>query len=388
MDFSLSSEQEMLRKMFYDFAGKEVAKTADQADKQEQLPRKLLQKMAAQGFFGALAPEGPYGGAGLDTASYLLLLEALASECSSTALTVHVHNSLVLRTILRHGSDTLKEALLEEMVAGERIGAYALTEANAGSDPTRLRARAVRDGNDYVLNGTKTWVSNGGIAGVFIVFAMTDPSAESRGMSAFVVPAETPGLEVGGREKTLGLRAATITRLYLTDCRVPAQNLLGGEDQGYRIALETLDFGRIGVSAAALGASRRALELAAKYASERVQFGVPIAQKQAIQAYLADAATTVAAAECLVRQAAWLMDQEQPVTQAAAMAKLFTSRMAAVVTDQAVQIHGGSGFILDYPIERYYRDARALEILEGTSQIQQIIIAGSLLAGYGVKVRP
>lgn len=388
MDFSLTPEQQMFRQMFYDFAGKEVAKVADQADKKEEVPARLIQKMAAQGFFGALAPEEPYGGAGLDTISYMLLLQALASECSSTALTVHVHNSLALRAVLKYANEALAAQLLPEMIAGERIGAYALTEASAGSDPAHLRTHAVRDGSHYVLNGSKTWVSNGGLAGVYIIFAATDPAADGRGLSAFAVPAETPGLEVGGRERTLGLRGACIARLYLNDCRVPTQNLLGAEGQGYKIALETLDFGRIGVSAAAVGSARRALELGTKFATERVQFGVPIAQKQAVQNYLADAATAIAAAEGLVLQAAWRVDQGEPFTQQAAMAKLFSSRMVAQVTDQVVQIYGGAGFILDYPVERYYRDARALEILEGTSQILQIVIAGALLAEYGVKVRP
>jgi butyryl-CoA dehydrogenase len=388
MDFSLNSEQEMLRKMFYDFAAKEVAKAADQTDKQEQLSKKVLQRAAAQGFFGVLAPEEPYGGAGLDATSFSLLLEALASECLSTALTLHVHNSLALRTILRYGTPELLEKIVPDMVAGEYIGAFALTEATAGSDLTHLRTRAVREGNGYVLNGTKTWVSNGGLAGVYVIFALTDPAGESHGLSAFAVPADTPGLEVGGREKTLGLRGANITRVYLTDCRIPAENLLGKEGQGYRMALEALDFGRIGASAAAVGIARRALELGAKFSTERIQFGVPIAQKQAIQAYLADALTAVTAGECMVRRAAWLVDQGCPYTQQAAMAKLFTSRMAATVTDQVVQIHGGYGFVQAYPIERYYRDARALEILEGTSQIQQIVIAGGLLADYSMKVRP
>jgi alkylation response protein AidB-like acyl-CoA dehydrogenase len=318
----------------------------------------------------------------------MLLLQALASECSSTALTVHVHNSLALRAILKYATEALAAELLPEMVAGERIGAYALTEATAGSDPSQLRTRAVRDGDTYILNGAKTWVSNGGLAGVYVVFAATDPAAGSRGISAFAVTADTPGLAVGGREATLGLRGACITRLYFNDCRIPGQNLLGAEGQGYRIALEILDFGRVGVSAAAVGAARRALELGAGYASERVQFGGPIALKQAIQNYLADAATAVAAAEGLVMRAAWLIDEGKPFTQEAAMAKLFSSRMTAQVTDQVVQICGGAGFVVDYPAERYYRDARALEILEGTSQILQIVIAGNLLAAYGVKVRP
>lgn len=388
MDFSLSEERQMFLKLFRDFATKEVAKVADQTDKQETLPAKLLKRAAGQGFLAALAPEEPYGGAGLDFLTYTLLIEALAAECASTALTIHVHNALTLRTLLAHGSDEAKETFIPEMAAGERIGAFALTEAGAGSDPSALRTVAVRQGDEYVLNGAKTWVSNGGIAGLFIVFAATDPAAGARGLSAFVVPAETPGVTVGGREKTLGLRGATINRLYLKDVRVPADQRLGEEGAGYKIALETLDYGRVGISAAALGAARKSLELGTKYASERVQFGKRIGEKQAIQVYLADAATAIAATEWLVRHAAWLADQGKAFTQEAAYAKLFASRMAADVTNKMVQVHGGAGFVVDYPIERYYRDARALELVEGTSQIQQIVIAGGLLAGVGIKVKP
>jgi alkylation response protein AidB-like acyl-CoA dehydrogenase len=388
MDFSLSQEQQMFQKMFRDFAAKEVAKLAEQTDLKEELPAKLLKRAASQGFLGALVPEEPYGGANLDFTTYTLLLEALAAECASMALVVHVHNTLVSRAILKHGSDAAKEALLPEMAAGERIGAFALTEAGAGSDPTRLRTTAARQGDAYVLNGTKTWVSNGGIAGATIVFAATDPAAGAKGISAFAVPAEMPGLVVGGREKTLGLRGASITRLYLKDCRVPADHLLGAEGDGYKIALEALDYGRVGISAAAVGLAKRALELGVKFSGERVQFGMPIGNKQAIQTYLADAATEIAAAEGLVRQAAWLIEQGKPFTQEAAMAKLFASRMVSNVTNKIVQVHGGYGYIVDFGIERFYRDARAMELVEGTSQIQQIVIAGSLLAGAGIKVRP
>ena len=324
MDFSLTSEQLMFQKMFRDFATKEVAKAAEQADKQEELPARLLKRAAGQGFMGALAPES-YGGAGLDVTSFLLLLEALAAESLSLALVLHVHNSLALRTILNHGTAAAKETLIPEMAAGERIGAFAMTEATAGSDPTQMRTRAIRDGDEYVLNGAKAWVSNGGIAGVFVVFAVavgagfdtspaaaqtTKPNPPLRAgfdispdaaqatkpnpplrMSAFAIPADAPGLTIGGREKTLGLRGAKITRLYLQECRVPAENLLGAEGEGYKIALEALNFGRVGISAAAVGLARRAVELGVKYSGERVQFGQPIGAKQAIQDYLADCAT-------------------------------------------------------------------------------------------------
>lgn len=388
MDFALTDEQLMFQKLFRDFAAKEVAKAADQIDKKEAVPARLLKRAAAQGFMGALAPEEPYGGAGLDFVGYTLMIEALAAECASTALVLHVHNALAQGALLRHGATAVKDTLLPEMIAGERIGAFALTEAGAGSDPSRLRTVAARADGEYLITGAKTWVSNGSHAGIFIVFAATDPAAGARGISAFAVPAETPGVVIGGREKTLGLRGTSINRLYLNDVRVPADHLLGAEGVGYKIALETMDYGRVGISAAALGVARKSLELGTKYASERSQFGVQIGAKQAIQTYLADAATTIAAAEWLVRHAAWLADQGKPFTQEAAIAKLFTSRTAAEVTNKMVQIHGGAGYVVDYPIERYYRDARAMELVEGTSQIQQIVIAGGLLAGVGIKVKP
>ncbi|MGC8782717.1 MAG: acyl-CoA dehydrogenase family protein, partial [Anaerolineae bacterium] len=366
MDFSLTSEQEMLRNMFHEFAVKEVAKVADQADREEALPPRLLKRAAGQGFMGVMVPEEPYGGAGYDFMTLTLLLEALAAECASTALTLHVHNTLALGTILRHGAPALKAWLVPEMTAGERIGAFALTEAGAGSDPTHLRTVATRAGDGWVLNGAKTWVSNGGIAGVYVIFAATDPAAAGRGLSAFAVPREAAGLVVGGRERTLGVRGASIHRIYLTDCRVSADSLLGDEGAGYRIALEALDYGRVGLSAIAVGLARRAIELGVRFASERIQFGGPIGNKQAIQGYLADCATEVAAAEGLMRRAAWLADQGRPFTQEAAMAKLFASRMAGSVTNRVVQVHGGYGYIMDYPIQRYYRDARALGDLQGT----------------------
>ena len=388
MDFVLTEEQQMFQKLFRDFAAKEVARVADQVDKKEEFPAKLIKRAAAQGFLGAFAPEDPYGGAGLDLLTYTLLVEAMAAECASTALTLHVHNVLALRTLVRHGSEDARETYVPDMVTGDRIGAFALTESGAGSDPTRLRTVACREGDEYVLSGAKTWVSNAGVAGVFVVFAATDPAAGARGISAFVVPAETDGVVLGGREKTLGLRGAQIHRLYLKGARVPATNLLGAEGSGYKIALEALDYGRVGISAAAVGVGRKAVELATKYATERAQFGTSIANKQAIQMYLADAATQVQAAQWLARHAAWLADQGQPFTQEAAMAKLFAGRMVGDVTNKMLQVHGGAGFIADYPIERYYRDARAMELIEGTSQIQQLVIAGGLLGPLGVKVKP
>lgn len=388
MDFVLTEEQQMFQKLFRDFATKEVAKVAEQTDKKEEFPARLIKRAAGQGFLGVFAPEDPYGGAGLDFTTYTLLVEAMAAECASTALTLHVHNVLAERTLVSHGTELAKEDLLPEMVSGDRIGAFALTESGAGSDPTRLRTMACREGDHWVITGSKTWVSNAGVAGVYVVFAATDPAAGPKGISAFVVPAETDGVVLGGREKTLGLRGAQINRLYLKGVRVPQDYLLGQEGGGYKIAMETLDYGRVGISAAAVGGARKAVELATTFATQRSQFGTAIANKQAIQMYLADAATQVQAGQWLVRHAAWLADQGQPFTQEAAMAKLYCGRMAGEVTNKMLQVHGGAGFIADYPIERHYRDARAMELVEGTSQMQQIIIAGNLLGPAGIKVRP
>jgi alkylation response protein AidB-like acyl-CoA dehydrogenase len=337
---------------------------------------------------GASAPQEPYGGAGLDTISLTLLIEALAAECPSTAVTIHVHNSQALCMILRHAGADLAAELLPEMIAGRCLGALALNEASAGGDPTRIRAWAVRDGASYLLNGVKTWVSNGSLAGVYMVFAMTDPAAEARGISAFAVPASSPGLRIGAREKTLGLRGASFTRLYLDDCRVPAANLLGGEGDGYGIALEALDSGRLGLAAIALGIGRRALATGARDASEQLQFAGPNALLQSVQAYVADAATAMDAAESLVRRTAWLADIGQPFAPQAAMAKLFASHTAAEVTDQMLQVYSGNGFGANHAIERSYRDARVLELLDGTSQVQQAVIANAVLGEYGFKPRP
>jgi alkylation response protein AidB-like acyl-CoA dehydrogenase len=388
MDFVLTEEQQMFQKLFRDFATKEVAKVAEHTDKTEEFPAKLIKRAASQGFLGVFAPEEPYGGAGLDFTTYTLLIEAMAAECASTALTLHVHNVLALRTLVKHGTEPAKEGLVPDMVSGDRIGAFALTEGGAGSDPTRLRTAACREGDRWVISGAKTWVSNAGVAGAYIVFAATDPQAGARGISAFVVPSEAEGVVLGGREKTLGLRGAQVHRLYLKGVRVPAEYLLGQEGAGYRIALEALDYGRVGISAAAMGAAAKSVELATAFATQRSQFGSSIASKQAIQMYLADAATEVQAGRWLVRHAAWLADQGQPFTQEAAMAKLFCGKLAGEVTNKMLQVHGGAGFIADYPIERYYRDARAMELVEGTSQMQQIIIASNLLGPAGVKVSP
>jgi len=387
MDFSLSEEQRMFQKMFADFCQKEVAPQAQETDHEEKPPLEILRKAAMQGFLGAIVPE-EYGGAALDTLSYCLLLEEVAKACMSTAMTISVHNSLATRTILRHGTEDQRRKYLEPMALGEVIGAFALTEPGAGSDAAALQTSAVRDGDAYILNGNKIWVSNGAIAGLFIIFARTEPDTGPKGISAFIVEKDAPGLKVGRREKTLGLRGLTCTPLYLTDCRVPAANLLGKEGEGFKIAMEALDFSRLGLSAVCLGGAEAALSEGVKFAVEHEQFGGPIALKQAIQNYVADAAAQVEALRHLVYYTAWLADQGRPYSYEAAVAKLFGSQVAFAVANKMLQVHGGYGYMKDYAIERMYRDFRALAIIEGTSEIQRFIIASHIFRDRGLKIRP
>jgi len=317
MDFTLTDEQRMFQKMFADFAEKEVKPIGEHTDQQEEPPLEVLQKAAMQGFLGALFPE-EQGGVGLDFVSYVMLLEELAKADVTTAMTISVHNGLAGKTILDFGSAEQHEKYLEPMAFGEMIGAFALTEPAAGSDAAALESTAVRDGGEYVLNGNKIWVSNGGIAGLFVVFAKTDPSAGARGISAFIVEKDTPGLKVGRREKTLGLRGLTITPLYMADCRVPAANLLGQEGKGFKIALRALDVARL------------------------------------------SSAAEIEGLRWLVYHTAWLADQGEPFSREAATAKLLASEAAFRIANRMVQVHGGYGYMKEYAIERIYRDTRAL----------------------------
>ncbi len=388
MDFRLTEDQEMFRQMFAQFAEKEVEPLAEEIDKKERIPPELLQKAAEQGFFGALVPEEPYYGAGLDTISYLLMLEELAKHCASTALTMHIHNTLASRPILQFGTDEQKEKYLPDMIMGEKIGAFALTEPDAGSDAASLSTVAVEDGDSYVLNGTKTWVSNGGIAGVYIVFAKTDPDAGSKGITAFIVDGGAPGLKVGGRELTLGVRGASITTIYLDDVRVPKENVLGKVGEGFKIALSTLDFARIAVSAIGLGVAEHAFNEGSRYASERKQFGIEIATKQIIQKYVADAWMQIEGLRYSLYHAAWLADEGERYTAEAAALKVMASQVAFDVANNMLQTHGGYGFIKEYPVERIYRDARAMSIVEGTNEILRVIVASKIFGEYGLKIKP
>jgi len=387
MDFALNEEQRMFQKMFRDFVTNEVAPLAEEIDQEEKLPRNVLEKAAMQGFLGALLPE-EYEGVALDAVSYCLLLEELAKACTSTAMAISVHNGLASKTILDNGSDEQKGKYLEPMAFGDKIGCFAMSEPAAGSDATALETRASRDGEDYVLDGCKTWASNGEIADIFLVFAITDPGAGAKGMSAFIVEKGTPGFKVGYREKTLGLRGLTCNTLYFDDCRVPAENLLGKEGEGFKIAMRALDFARLSLSAICLGGAQAALEAGVQFAIEREQFGGLLAMKQAIQNFIADTAAEIEALRYLVYHTAWLADTGEPYTRAASIAKLIGSEIAMRAANKMLQVHGGFGYMKEYAIERMYRDFRALQIVEGTSEIQRFVIARDIFKEKGLAIRP
>ena len=382
MNLKLTEEQEMVRKMARDFAQKEVAPIAAEMDEKGEVPFENIKKMGQLGLLGLTAPE-EYGGGGADTVSYVVALEEIAKACASTAVVMAVQNSLVNYALARFGTEEQKRKFLVPLAQGEKIGAYALTEPEAGSDAAAIRTRAVRDGDEYVINGTKHFITNGGFADIVILYATVDPSKGYRGITAFIVEKGTPGFSTGKEENKMGIRATNTCELIFQDCRVPVVNRLGDEGQGFKIALSALDAGRIGIGAQAVGIAQAAYEAALEYAKTRVQFGQPIAQLQAIQWMLADMATRIEAARLLVYKAALAKDEAQKTgarfSKEAAMAKLFASETAGFVTDCALQIHGGYGYMKDYPLERYYRDARITRIYEGTNEIQRLVIARSIL---------
>jgi alkylation response protein AidB-like acyl-CoA dehydrogenase len=382
MDFRLSEDQLMFKKMFADFCTKEIRPQGEHIDQAEEPPMELLQKAVDQGFWAALVPE-ELEGCGLDTYTYMLMLEELGRADLSTALILSVHNSLMVKPLLDHGTEEQKEKYLEGLAFGEILGAFALTEAGAGSDAAALSMTADRDGEDYVLNGTKIWVCNGAQAGLILTFARA-----AGGITAFLAEAETPGLTVGYREKTLGLRGTSCNTLYYDQVRVLEANRLGEEGQGFKIALQALDLSRLGVAALALGAAERSLEEAVKFSMEHIQFRVPIAKKQIIQNYIADAKTQIEALRCLLAHTAWLADTGQGFSPQASIAKLLGGRTAVQVSHKMLQVHGGYGYMKEYAIERYYRDCRALEIAEGTSQIQQFLIAKDIYQQEGLEISP
>ena len=378
MNFELSEEQLLIRGMVKEFAASEVAPIAAEIDRNHRFPEESIPKLAKLNLLGVPYPE-EFGGAGADNVSYVLVIEELARVCASTAAIVSGHTSLATWPIFEFGTSAQKEKYVTNLASGSMLGAFAITEPGAGTDAAAGKATAVVDGDEYVLNGSKIFITNGGYADVYIVTAMTDLAAGTRGISAFIVEKDAPGFSVGEKEHKMGIKASSTTPLYFSDCRIPKDALLGKEGKGFNIAMATLDGGRIGIAAQALGIAQGAFDASIAYAKERVQFGKPLAALQAIQWMIADMATDIDAARLLVYRAAWKKDQGLPYGTAASMAKLFASETSTRVADRAIQIHGGYGYTESYPVERAYRDAKITELYEGTSEVQRLVIAGSLL---------
>ena len=379
MDFSLNSEQILLRDSVRQFMETEMRPVLRAYEREEKFPEAELRRLGELGCCGMLIPE-EWGGAGTDMVTYVVMLEEVARVCASTAITLSVTNSVASVPILKHGTDAQKKKYLPRLARGEILGAFCLTEPAAGSDAAGIQSRAVRDGDSYVINGTKSWVSNGGHTGVYVVFAKTDPEAKHRGITAFLVEASFPGFRVARYEDKMGLQISKSAEIAFTDCRVPATNRLGEEGQGLKIALEALDGGRVGVAAQAVGLAQGALEAAAKYAKQRRAFGKTLSEFQAIQWMLADMQTEIEAARGLLHQAAWMRDKNMARAGAfASRAKLYASEMVNRVVYKAVQVHGSLGYSRESDVERYYRDARVISIYEGTSEMQRTVIARDLL---------
>ena len=378
----LTEEQRAIQQAARDFAHAELAPHSERWDRESFFDRSIVGKLGALGFLGMLIPEA-YDGLGLDTCTYLVALEEIAAVDASVAVLMSVHNSLPTQMLLRYGSEEQKQRYLKPMARGEWLGAFALSEPDAGSDAASLRTQAVRDGDHYVLSGVKAWVSAGGHADVILAMARTDTPNDrkgARGISTFIVTPDMPGFSVGKKEDKMGLRGSETTQLVFDELRVPAANLLGQEGMGFVYAMQSLDNGRLGIAAQSIGIARAALEHSVRYAAERKQFGKAIKEFQAIQFKLADMSTRVAASRALLYAAAAAKDRGQPITQFGSMSKLMASETAMWVTTQAIQIFGGYGYVKDYPVERLFRDAKVTEIYEGTSEIQRIVIARELYA--------
>jgi alkylation response protein AidB-like acyl-CoA dehydrogenase len=377
-DLTLTEEQELAQRTARDFATEKVLPRAAEIDDQGKIPPELLREMGALGFMGPYVPER-YGGSGLDALSYALIVEEINRACASTGVVLCSHVSLAVDPILHHGSDAQKEKYLPRLARGEWIGCFALSEPASGSDAAAMRTTARRDGDRWILNGTKNFITNGSLANVAIVFAQTDPAQKHKGIAAFIVEKGTPGFSVGKLERKLGIRGSDTAQLIFQDARVPAANLLGEAGDGFRIALSTLDGGRISIAAQAVGIARACLEDSLAYAKQREAFGKKVADFQAIQWMLADMATEIDAARLLTWRAAALKDAGQDYVLAAAEAKLFASDVAVKASRDCVQIFGGYGYLKDFPAERHYRDAKITEIYEGTSEIMKLVIAEEIL---------
>lgn len=377
MNFDLTDEQKMLKKMVREFAENEVEPSAAERDEEERFDRVIFDQMAELGLTGIPWPE-EYGGIGSDYMSYVIAVEELSRVCASTGVTLSAHVSLASWPIYKYGSEEQKHNFLHRLATGKALGAYALSEPGAGSDVVSMSTTAKEDGDSYILNGNKVWITNGEVADMYIVFAKTDADAKHKGITAFIVEKGTEGFSFGKKEKKLGIRSSPTTELIFENCRIPKANRLGNEGEGFKIAMSTLDGGRNGIAAQALGIAQGALDAATTYAKERVQFGKPIAANQGISFKLADMATEVEAARLLTYQAAWLESQGMEYGKASAMSKLFAGDAAMRITVEAVQIFGGYGYTKDYPVERYMRDAKITQIYEGTNEIQRLVIGRML----------
>jgi butyryl-CoA dehydrogenase len=378
MEFGLTEEQKLIQQTAREFADEKLAPLAAEYDRTQEFTAPQAKMLAEMGFLGMMVPE-EYGGSGLDTVSYVLAMEEVSRACASTSVTMTVQNSLVCWPIQTFGSDEQKRKFLDPLAKGEWIGCFALTEPVAGSDAASMATTATEDGDSFVLNGSKIFISNGGVSQVAVVWAQTDRAERHKGISCFIVEASAPGFNVGAEEKKLGIRGSNTTELHFEDCRVPKANLLGAAGEGFKIAMQTLDGGRIGIASQAVGIGQACVNASAKYAYERQAFGKPLAEIQAIQFMVADMALEVQASRLLTYHAAWLKDEGVRYTKQAAMAKLHASESATKAAHMAIQIHGGYGYLQDFPVERFYRDARITEIYEGTSEIQRVVISGMTL---------
>ena len=378
MDFHLTNEQQMLRKMYREFAENEVKPLAEEIDEEERFPMETVEKMAKLGMMGIYFPK-EYGGAGGDVLSYAMCVEELAKVCGTTAVIVSAHTSLCCAPIFEHGTEEQKRKYLPDLLSGKKIGAFGLTEPNAGTDASGQQTLAVLEGDHYVLNGSKCFITNGNVASTFVVFAMTDKSKGNHGISAFIVERTDPGFSVGKHEKKMGIKGSSTCELIMEDCIIPKDRLLGKQGKGFGIAMKTLDGGRIGIASQALGLAEGAIEETIKYTKERVQFGKPISKFQNTQFTFADMAMRSEAGRLLTYQAAVLKGEGKRLTKEAAMAKLFCSEHAMLTTTKALQMFGGYGYTKDYPLERMMRDAKITEIYEGTSEVQRMVISRSLL---------
>ena len=380
MNFQLTEEQQAVQKTAHDFAHDEVLPKAAEIDREHRHPTELVKRMAELGFLGIAVPE-QYGGSGFDHVSYVLAMEEVSRACASTGVIMSVNNSLVCDPIWRFGSDAQKQEWLTPLASGKLLGCFALSEPEAGSDAAAQKTTAIKDGDEWVINGTKNWITNGPVADVCVLFTMNDKAAGHRGITAFILPMKTKGVRVGQPDDKLGIRGSKSSQIFLDDVRLSDGLRLGEVGQGFKVAMSTLDGGRIGIAAQAVGIARACLDDALAYAQQRRTMGKPIAQHQAIAFKLADMATELDAARLLTLRAAWLKDHKHPYGKEAAMAKLYASDVANRAAREAVQIFGGNGYVTEFPVERHFRDAKITEIYEGTSEIQRLVISGYLSKG-------